>query len=131
MPVNIFDIGKGIKRIDEKEFNKNKLGFGLMRLPKKGLGIDVEQTKQMVDLFMESGLTYYDIYCSDIEKRLNNIMEKENISEAEARRLMEKRIRTEVITSSIVQAKGNNYDVEINTSELTVEECANVLAEIL
>ena len=62
--------------IDEKEVNKNKFGFGLMRLPKKGLGIDVEQTKQMVDLFMESGLTYYDIYCSDIEKRLNNIMEK-------------------------------------------------------
>ena len=29
-----------------------KLGFGLMRLPKKGLGIDVEQMKKMVDLFL-------------------------------------------------------------------------------
>ena len=28
-----------------------KLGFGLMRLPKNGEEIDVEQTKQMVDLF--------------------------------------------------------------------------------
>ncbi len=37
-----------------------KLGFGLMRLPKSGLGIDVEQTKQMVDLFMEAGFTYFD-----------------------------------------------------------------------
>ena len=37
-----------------------KLGFGLMRLPKKGGGIDIEQTKQMVDLFMEAGLTYFD-----------------------------------------------------------------------
>ncbi len=38
-----------------------KLGFGLMRLPKKGLGrIDIEQTKKMVDLFMEAGLTYFD-----------------------------------------------------------------------
>ena len=37
-----------------------KLGFGLMRLPKKGLGIDVEQTKQMVDLFLEAGFTYFD-----------------------------------------------------------------------
>lgn len=37
-----------------------KLGFGLMRLPKKGLSIDIEQTKKMVDLFMEAGFTYFD-----------------------------------------------------------------------
>ena len=36
------------------------LGFGLMRLPRKGDGIDIEQTKQMVDLFMEAGFTYFD-----------------------------------------------------------------------
>lgn len=37
-----------------------KLGFGLMRLPKKDDVIDVEQTKEMVDLFMEAGFTYFD-----------------------------------------------------------------------
>lgn len=38
-----------------------KLGFGLMRLPKKGTGkIDIEQTKKMVDLFMDAGLNYFD-----------------------------------------------------------------------
>lgn len=39
-----------------------KLGFGLMRLPRiEGSDvIDVEQTKQMVDLFMEAGCTYFD-----------------------------------------------------------------------
>ena len=37
-----------------------KLGFGLMRLPRRGLGIDVEQTKQMVDLFLAAGCTYFD-----------------------------------------------------------------------
>ncbi len=38
-----------------------KLGFGLMRLPKLESGeIDIEQTKQMVDLFMDAGLTYFD-----------------------------------------------------------------------
>ncbi|MBE6817959.1 MAG: Fe-S oxidoreductase [Ruminococcaceae bacterium] len=43
-------------------FGKNtpKLGFGLMRLPKKGLSIDVEQVKQMVDMFMQAGFTYFD-----------------------------------------------------------------------
>ena len=40
--------------------NIKKLGFGLMRLPQKGDAIDVEQTKQMVDLFMEAGFTYFD-----------------------------------------------------------------------
>ena len=45
------DLGKDIK----------KLGFGLMRLPQREDGtIDVEQTKQMVDLFMEAGFTYFD-----------------------------------------------------------------------
>ena len=37
-----------------------KLGFGLMRLPQKDGAIDVEQTKEMVDLFMQAGFTYFD-----------------------------------------------------------------------
>ncbi len=41
--------------------NKMKLGFGLMRLPKLEDGsIDVEQTKEMVDLFLKAGGTYFD-----------------------------------------------------------------------
>lgn len=40
--------------------NVPKLGFGLMRLPKKGEEIDLEQTKEMVDLFMQSGFRYFD-----------------------------------------------------------------------
>ena len=37
-----------------------KLGFGLMRLPRKGVVTDIEQTKKMVDMFMEAGFTYFD-----------------------------------------------------------------------
>lgn len=40
-----------------------KLGFGLMRLPQKSANttdIDLEQFKQMVDLFLERGFTYFD-----------------------------------------------------------------------
>ena len=41
-----------------------KLGFGLMRLPlndrSNPADIDMEQLKQMVDLFMENGFTYFD-----------------------------------------------------------------------
>ena len=39
-----------------------KLGFGMMRLPRleDGTTIDIEQTKVMVDKFMEAGLIYVD-----------------------------------------------------------------------
>lgn len=37
-----------------------KLGFGLMRLPKKNGVSDVEETSRMVDMFLEAGFTYFD-----------------------------------------------------------------------
>ena len=47
-----------------------KLGFGLMRLPllnsNDAASIDIEQTKEMVDTFLERGFTYFDtawMYC--------------------------------------------------------------------
>ena len=50
--------------------DNKKLGFGLMRLPSLDPNdpakIDIEQTKQMVDLFLERGFTYFDtawMYC--------------------------------------------------------------------
>lgn len=40
--------------------NIKKLGFGLMRLPKKEEKIDIERVKKMVDRFLEEGFTYFD-----------------------------------------------------------------------
>jgi len=37
-----------------------KLGFGLMRLPKRGVSIDVAQVSEMVDTFLDAGFTYFD-----------------------------------------------------------------------
>jgi predicted aldo/keto reductase-like oxidoreductase len=37
-----------------------KLGFGMMRLPMNGEDIDIEQVKQMADIFVENGFTYFD-----------------------------------------------------------------------
>jgi len=37
-----------------------KLGFGYMRLPRKGGGFDTEQINEMADLFLENGGTYFD-----------------------------------------------------------------------
>ena len=35
-------------------------GFGFMRLPMIGDNVDIEQTKKMVDLFLEQGFRYFD-----------------------------------------------------------------------
>lgn len=50
--------------------NTKKLGFGLMRLPSldpnDASKIDIEETKKMVDTFLERGFTYFDtawMYC--------------------------------------------------------------------
>ena len=40
--------------------DSKKLGFGLMRLPKRCLSTDVAQTAEMVDLFLDAGCTYFD-----------------------------------------------------------------------
>ena len=40
--------------------NPKKLGFGLMRLPRKRVNIDVGHTARMVDEFIEAGCTYFD-----------------------------------------------------------------------
>lgn len=39
---------------------KKNFGFGCMRLPMKNDKVDIEQTKQMVDTFMENGFNYFD-----------------------------------------------------------------------
>ena len=37
-----------------------KLGFGLMRLPMLDSEVDIEQTKEMVDIFLAEGFRYFD-----------------------------------------------------------------------
>ena len=44
-----------------------KLGFGLMRLPMKDKEVDIDQTIAMADLFLDSGLTYFDTAYGYIE----------------------------------------------------------------
>lgn len=42
------------------DFIKTKFGFGFMRLPMKDGEVDEEETKRMVDLFLENGFNYFD-----------------------------------------------------------------------
>lgn len=51
---------RGDHMIDGAIEGIGKFGFGLMRLPQVDGKIDIEQTKQMVDLFLDAGFTYFD-----------------------------------------------------------------------
>lgn len=56
--------------MENMKISEKKLGFGLMRLPlldaDNETSIDIEETKKMVDTFLEKGFTYFDtawMYC--------------------------------------------------------------------
>ena len=39
---------------------KRNFGFGYMRLPMQGEAVDLEQTRKMVDTFLDAGFNYFD-----------------------------------------------------------------------
>ena len=46
--------------MEQFEFIKKNFGFGCMRLPMKDGEVDAEETKKMVDYFIEHGFNYFD-----------------------------------------------------------------------
>ena len=57
--------GRGLVRFTRKGhvrmegFDRN-FGFGFMRLPMDGEQVDIPQTTQMVDEYLNAGVTYFD-----------------------------------------------------------------------
>lgn len=71
------------------------------------------------------------IYSSDEKKRIKRIVEAENVSEAEAKKMMDKRDKARrnyfrFWTQNDWGDRGN-YDLELNTSILSTDECAKIL----
>lgn len=60
---SIYDIKKDPKR-GKKQTGMDKIkknfGFGMMRLPMNGEEVDIEETKKMVDAFLEADFNYFD-----------------------------------------------------------------------
>ena len=53
-----------------------KLGFGMMRLPMKDGEIDMEQTMEMVDMFLAHGYTYFDTAYSYLDGKSETAVRK-------------------------------------------------------
>ena len=71
------------------------------------------------------------IYSSDEKKRIRRIVEKENVSESEAKKMMDKRDKARRnyfrFWTQKDWADRGNYDMELNTSVLSTDECAEIL----
>ena len=55
---------------------KKNFGFGCMRLPRKGPLIDIEQSKKMIDTFLEAGFNYFDTAHGYMEMRNEATLKK-------------------------------------------------------
>ena len=75
------------------------------------------------------------IYSSDLKRRLSRIVSTEGITQAEAQALMEKKDRQRKnyfkYWTKKEWADRRNYDIELNTSSLSSEECAGILLDII
>ncbi len=71
------------------------------------------------------------IYSSETGKRIRRTMETEHVSEAEAKRLIDKKDKQRRNYFRFWTRKEwgdrGNYDLELNTSSLSTEECARIL----
>ena len=71
------------------------------------------------------------IYSSDPAAKLKRAMQTEGITEAEAKKLMERKDRQRSDYFKYWTEKNwkdrSNYDMELNTSTLSSEECARIL----
>ena len=71
------------------------------------------------------------IYSSDEKKRIQRIVETEKVSEAEARKMIDKRDQARRNYFKFWTQKDwgdrGNYDLELNTSILSTDECAKIL----
>ena len=71
------------------------------------------------------------IYSSQMDKRIRRTVETEHVSEAEAKRLIDKKDKQRRNYFKFWTRKDwsdrGNYDLELNTSTLTTEECARIL----
>lgn len=48
------------ERISDVEHIRENFGFGCMRLPMDGENVNIPETKQMVDAFLDAGFNYFD-----------------------------------------------------------------------
>ena len=107
-----------------------EIGETIQRLHRQGPCVFIGRCATHI-LKNESNVLRVFIYSSDEKKRIRRIVETENVSAAEARKMMDKKDKARrnyfrFWTQKEWSDRGN-YDLELNTSFLSTDECARIL----
>ena len=60
---------------------KKHFVFGYMRLPMNGDEVDIEQTKQMVDYFLENGFNYFDTAHGILREKVRKLLRHASLTD--------------------------------------------------
>ena len=107
-----------------------EIGETIRRLHRQGPCVFIGRCATHI-LQNESNVLRVFIYSYDEKKRIRRIMETEDVSAAEARKMMDKKDKARrnyfrFWTQKEWSDRGN-YDLELNTSCLSTDECARIL----
>lgn len=106
----------------------------IRRLGAEGPAVFIGRCATEIFKYHENAVRVY-IYSSSIQKKINRTAKIEHISEEEARKLMEKKDRSRknyfrFFTGNDWRDR-KNYDLELNTGMIPVEECVRILYDMI
>lgn len=106
----------------------------IRRLGAEGPAVFIGRCATEIFKYHENAVRVY-VYSSSTQKRINRTAKIEQISEEEARRLMEKKDRSRrnyfrFFTGNDWRDR-KNYDLELNTGMIPVDECVRILYNMI
>lgn len=106
----------------------------IRRLGAEGPAVFIGRCATEIFKYHENAVRVY-IYSSSTQKKINRTAKIEHISEEEARKLMEKKDRSRknyfrFFTGNDWRDR-KNYDLELNTGMIPVEECVRILYDMI
>lgn len=118
----------------ENQMKINEMFYGIqetiLKLEKEGPAVFIGRCSTEI-LKSSSKVLRVFIYSSDVYKKTCRVMETEEVSKAEAKRLMERKDKQREKYFKFWTQKDwkdrKNYDMEMNTGILSIEECAEIL----
>lgn len=118
----------------ENQMKINEMFYGIQetirKLEKEGPAVFIGRCSTEI-LKSSSNVLRVFIYSSDMNKKIHRVMDTEQVTKSEARRLMERKDRQREKYFKFWTQEDwkdrKNYDMELNTGILSIEECAEIL----
>lgn len=118
----------------ENQLKINEVFYGIqetiLKLEKEGPTVFIGRCSTEI-LKSSTNVLRVFIYSSDVNKKTHSVMDTEQVTKSEARRLMERKDRQREKYFKFWTQEDwkdrKNYDMELNTGVLSIKECAEIL----